>query len=76
MQLHRLRRGGQDGGRRLRDYVTRTLLAIQNIYMKVSSENVSTVIQPQKGSAAFKKPNIDHDDARTRLTGHRRRWSR
>ena len=57
-------------------YVTRTLLAIPNIYMKVSSEDVSTVIQPLKGSAALSKPNIDHDDARTRLTGRRRRWSR
>ena len=44
------------------NYVTRTLLAIPNIHMKVSSEDVSTVIQPQKGSAAFRKPDIDHDD--------------
>ena len=57
-------------------YVTRTLLAIPNTNMKVSSKDVSTVIQPRRDSTASRKPDIDHDDDETRLTGRRRRWSR
>ena len=44
------------------DYVNRTLLAIPNTNVKVSSEDVSTFIQPQKDSTAFRKLNIDHND--------------
>ena len=44
------------------DYATRTLPTIPNIKMKVSSEDVSTFIQPQKDSAAFRKLDIDRND--------------
>ena len=43
-------------------YVTRTLLAIPNTNMKVSSKDVPTVIQPQMDSTAFRKLNVDHND--------------
>ena len=38
------------------------MLAIPNTNVKVSSEDVSTFIQPQKDSTAFRKLNIDHND--------------
>ena len=44
------------------DYVTRTLTTIPNINMKVSSEDASTFVQPQKDSAAFRKLDIDRND--------------
>ena len=36
--------------------------AIPNTNMKVSSEDVSTFIQPRKNSAAFRKLDIDRND--------------
>ena len=44
------------------DYVTRTLTTIPNINMKVSSEDASTFVQPQKDSAASRKLDIDRND--------------
>ena len=44
------------------DSVARTLLAIPNTNTKVNSKDVPTAIQPQKGSATFRKPGIDRDD--------------
>ena len=44
------------------DYVNRTLRAIPNTNVKVTSEDVSAFIQPQRDSAASRKFDIDHDD--------------
>ena len=44
------------------DYVTRTLPTIPNIKMKVSSEDASTLIQPRKDSAEFRRLDIDRND--------------
>ena len=52
------------------DYATQTLLTIPNINMKVSSEDVPTVILPQKDSAAFRNLCIDHDDGENKA-----RWT-
>ena len=50
-------------------YVTRTLLAIPNTNMKVSSKDVSTVIQPQRDSTAFRNLNIDRNDDEGKVHG-------
>ena len=52
------------------DRATRTSLTIPNINMKVSSEDVPTVILPQKDSAAFRNLCIDHDDGENKA-----RWT-
>jgi hypothetical protein len=43
--------------------------AIPNTNMKVSSEDVSTFIQPQKDSTASRKLNIDHNDDEGKVHG-------